>query len=176
MMRPIMRMVWPILLLGVAVIAAAAGNDGSAAISYPAAYDNYVIAVGATRYDETLAYYSNYGPSLDLVAPGGDLRVDQNKDGYGDGVLQQTFYRKLNNWGYYFFSGTSMASPHIAGTAALLFAKAVADINGNGKVNDEIRMVLESSADDLGPVGRDDTYGHGLINAAAALNWTPATP
>ena len=56
-------------------------------MGYPAAYDAYCIAVGATRYDEAVAYYSNGGPSLDLTAPGGDLNVDQNGDDYGDGVL-----------------------------------------------------------------------------------------
>ena len=86
---------------GVTLIAAA-GNDGVGGVCYPAAYDDYVIAVGATRYDETVAYYSNYGLSLDLVAPGGDLNVDQNKDGYGDGVLQQTYNKdgSETSWGY----------------------------------------------------------------------------
>lgn len=77
---------------GVTVIAAA-GNEylnGNPPM-YPAAYDDYVIAVGATRYDETRAYYSNTGSYLDLVAPGGDLNLDQNNDGYDDGVLQQTY-------------------------------------------------------------------------------------
>ncbi|MFQ6084398.1 MAG: S8 family serine peptidase, partial [Candidatus Aminicenantia bacterium] len=153
---------------GVTVVAAA-GNDSSTSIVYPAAYDAYVIAVGATRYDETLAYYSNYGPSLDLVAPGGDLTVDQNGDGYGDGVLQNTFNPNSKNprdFGYWFFQGTSMASPHVAGTAALLIA------NGNATTPDEIRAVLQETAEDLGTAGWDSTYGWGLIDAFAALNWT----
>ncbi len=60
---------------------------------YPAAYDAYCIAVGATRYDETRSYYSNTGTYLDIMAPGGDTRPgnDQNGDGYVDGILQQTF-------------------------------------------------------------------------------------
>ena len=58
------------------------------------------VAVGATRYDEAVAYYSNRGAALDLTAPGGDVRVDQNGDGYGDGVLQQTFGNTTNSWGY----------------------------------------------------------------------------
>jgi serine protease len=83
-------------------IVCASGNDGSPdTIDYPAAYDEYCIAVGATRYDETIAYYSNGGPSLDLVAPGGDLNVDQNNDGYGDGVLQQTFGNTTDDWSYW---------------------------------------------------------------------------
>jgi serine protease len=154
---------------GVTVVAAA-GNDSSPTLSYPAAYDAYVIAVGATRYDETLAYYSNYGPSLDLVAPGGDLNVDQNGDGYGDGVLQQTFRKtgRVISWGYYFFQGTSMAAPHVSGVAALLIA------NGNATTQDQVRTALQETAEDLGATGRDDTYGYGLVNAYAALGWTAA--
>ncbi len=97
-------------------------------MSYPAAYDDHVIAVGATRYDETLAYYSNYGLSLDLVAPGGDLNVDQNKDGYSDGILQQTYKKEGNGkifWGYCYMEGTSMAAAHVSGVAALIIASGI---------------------------------------------------
>ncbi len=156
---------------GVTVIAAA-GNDASSTISYPAAYDDYVIAVGATRYDESLAYYSNYGPSLDLVAPGGDLNIDQNGDGYKDGVLQNTFNpntKRTNDFNYWFFQGTSMATPHVSGVAALLIA------HGNANTPDEIRSALQETARDDGDPGRDDTYGWGIVDAYAALQWT-ATP
>jgi serine protease len=69
---------------GVTIIAAA-GNDYTTGNDpeYPAAYDEYVIAVGATRYDQARAPYSNTGSYLDIAAPGGDLTVDQNSDGYG---------------------------------------------------------------------------------------------
>lgn len=153
---------------GVTVVAAA-GNENSSTISYPAAYDDYVIAVGATRYDETRAYYSNYGSRLDLVAPGGDLTVDQNNDGYGDGVLQQTFGRRVGQFGYYFYQGTSMASPHVAGVAALVIANGVI---GPGNV----RAALQTTAEDLGDPNWDATYGWGLVDAFAALNWTPVPP
>ena len=152
------------------VIVAAAGNSSSSAPSYPAAYDQYVISVGAVRYDKNLAYYSNYGPSVDVVAPGGDTTVDQNGDGYGDGVLQQTFSGSRSNFGYYFYQGTSMASPHVAGAAALLIS------NGNAITPDQVRAALEGTTEDLGVSGKDTTYGWGLINALAALNWIAPTP
>ena len=148
---------------GVTIIASA-GNDSSSVIGYPAAYNDYVIAVGATRYDKALSYYSNYGSDLDLVAPGGDMTLDQNGDGYGDGVLQQTFKSpNFKVFGYWFFQGTSMAAPHVAGAVALLIA------SENATTPDEIRNVLQSNAQDLGAIGRDDIYGYGLLDTFAAL-------
>jgi len=162
------------------VIVAAAGNDGRNLLSYPAAYDDYVIAVGATRYDEQLASYSNYGQGLDLVAPGGQmcassswrfcLANDQNGDGYGDGILQQTFSGATDNFGYYFYQGTSMAAPHVAGVAALVIA------NGNATGVHDVRTALELTAGDLGSLGWDSTYGHGLVNASAALAYGDSAP
>jgi serine protease len=157
---------------GVTLIAAA-GNDGTGGVCYPAAYDDYVIAVGATRYDETLAYYSNFGLSLDLVAPGGDLNVDQNGDNYGDGVLQQAYKISGHNtisWGYSFMEGTSMAAAHISGVAALLIA------NGNATSPAEVREALESTAEDKGTAGWDIRYGWGIVDAFAALQWTASKP
>ncbi|MFA4881058.1 MAG: S8 family serine peptidase [Candidatus Doudnabacteria bacterium] len=154
---------------GVTIIAAS-GNEADEAgytggISYPAAYDNYVIAVGATRYDEGVAYYSNYGSSLDLTAPGGDITVDQNNDGYGDGVLQQTFGTNPKDWGYWFYQGTSMATPHVSGLAALLLSQ------DPSRTPDQIRTILQSTAEDKGTAGWDQYYGYGLIDAQAALNY-----
>jgi len=156
---------------GVTVVAAC-GNENTSSCLYPAAYDDYVIAVGATQYDENKAPYSNYGPSLDLVAPGGNNNLDQNKDGYADGVLQQTFQSsyRLCTFGYYFFQGTSMATPHVSGVAALLIAK------GNTTAPDEVRAALQETAECLPPGGTcpNDTYGYGLVDAYAALGWTAA--
>ena len=152
-------------------IVSAAGNEyqwGNFPV-YPAAYDDYCIAVGATRYDEKRAYYSNTGSYLDIVAPGGDLTVDQNGDGYGDGVLQNTFNPNSKNtadFGYWFFQGTSMATPHVAGVVALLISDGVTS-------PDNIRAVLESTAEDLGDLEWDKIYGWGLVDAAAALGYTP---
>ncbi|MEK7561126.1 MAG: S8 family serine peptidase [Patescibacteria group bacterium] len=150
---------------GITVIAAA-GNDGTNVLSYPAAYDDYVIAVGATRFDEARAPYSNYGAGLDIVAPGGDITVDQNNDGYGDGILQQTFGNRTDAWGYYFYQGTSMAAPHVSALAALLKGNGVAITSAS------IRRALQETADDLGATGWDMQSGWGLVNAERALTWT----
>jgi len=148
---------------GVTVVAAA-GNDGTDEVLYPAALE-HCIAVGAVGYDKQLASYSNYGTALDLVAPGGDLDMDQNGDGYDDGILQETFWSLGIGWGYWFSTGTSMACPHVAGVAALV--KAIHPEYGP----DEIRQVLQDTAEDLGAPGWDERYGYGLIDAYAAVSY-----
>ncbi len=147
------------------LVVAAAGNDSSRKnVSYPAIYST-VVAVGATDYANNLAGYSNRGTGLDIVAPGGDTRVDLNGDGYVDGILQETFNVNATGgpgFGYYFLQGTSMATPHVAGVAALIYA------NGLNTVND-IRQALFSTTTDLGSANFDSTFGHGLIQAYSAL-------
>ena len=152
-------------------IVCAAGNEFQQGnpTSYPAAYNAYCIAVGATRYDEARAPYSNTGSYIDLTAPGGDLDVDQNDDGYNDGVLQQTFSpitKRPNDFGYWFFDGTSMASPHVAGVAALVIANGVTG-------PDNVRAALQATAEDKGPIGWDEQYGWGIVDACAALGFCP---
>ncbi|MHC4644700.1 MAG: S8 family peptidase [Planctomycetota bacterium] len=150
---------------GVTIICAA-GNEyleGNPP-SYPAAYDEYCIAVGASTLGGTRAYYSNTGSYLDLAAPGGDLSDDLNADGYGDGILQQTFGVNPKDWGYFFYQGTSMAAPHVSGVAALLASTGVTD-------PDAIREALQNTARDLGPAGWDQQFGWGLVDAYAALNY-----
>jgi serine protease len=150
---------------GVTIICAA-GNEyeeGNTP-SYPAAYDEYCIAVGGTRFDQTRAYYSNTGDYLDLVAPGGDLYIDQNGDGYDDGILQQSFGTNPKDWGYWFYEGTSMTAPHVSGIAALLVSNGVTS-------PDAVREALQNTARDLGLAGWDQEYGWGLVDAYAALNY-----
>ncbi|MGB2865769.1 MAG: S8 family serine peptidase [Sedimentisphaerales bacterium] len=147
-------------------IVCSSGNEGSATtVLYPAAYDDYCIAVGATNYLEQVTGYSNCGASLDLTAPGGD-GVDNNGDGYMDGVLQQTHNgSNYSDFGYYFYTGTSMAAPHVSGVAALLIS------NGVATTPDQVRGALESTAEDKGAGGWDSEYGWGIIDAYAALHW-----
>ncbi len=148
-------------------IVCSSGNDGASnSIGFPAAYDDYCIAVGATRYDEAISYYSNGGTSLDITAPGGDVTIDQNNDGYGDGVLQQTHDgNDYTSFGYYFYQGTSMSAPHVSGVAALLISVGVA-ITPN-----TVREALQTTAEDHGEPGWDSWYGHGIVDAYAALNY-----
>ncbi len=153
------------------ILIAASGNDAGP-VAFPAAYPE-VIAVGALDYNKNLAPYSNFGPEQDLVAPGGDTTADSNEDGWVDGVVQETFWmfwgfrRFALGWDYYFLNGTSQASPHVAGVAALLLAKHPT------WGPDDVLNALTATAEDRGEPGLDDMYGHGLINAAAALNYTP---
>jgi subtilisin family serine protease len=155
----------------VTVVAATGNGDANGiggAVSYPAAMPG-VIGVGAVRYDRKRATYSNFGPDVDLVAPGGDVTVDQNADGYGDGILQETLIDGPGSFGYGFISGTSMAAPQVSAVAALLISRGV-------EGPDAIEAVLESTAVDLGPPGRDDEYGAGLLQSGAAVRSTQAPP
>jgi hypothetical protein len=130
------------------VIVAAAGNSGGS-IGYPAKLDP-VIAVGATDHNDHKAYFSSYGDELDVVAPG------------------VTIFSTVPNNGYDAFSGTSMASPHVAGVAGLLLAQRPT------LTNTHVIEILHQSADDLGQSGFDCYYGYGRVNAYQALQ--TATP
>ncbi|MGE3172584.1 MAG: S8 family serine peptidase [Planctomycetota bacterium] len=144
-------------------ICAATGNTGRSGVQYPARY-TACIAVGATRFDGRRPRYSTYGSGIDVVAPGGDVTVDQNGDGFGDGVLQQTFDPAApGTFAYYFFQGTSMATPHVAAVAALV--RSVRP----GYSAAQVRSAIESSCRDLGRSGYDTTYGNGLVDAATAI-------
>lgn len=154
------------------VVVAAAGNDGGI-VNCPAAYPT-VIAVGATDYAGQVSSYSSRGSALDIAAPGGDPNADLNGDGYSDGVLQSSYCTSgtfiilsggtFDQFCSIFMSGTSMASPHVAGVAALLLGE------DSTLSPAEVRHYLETTARDRGATGWDSLFGWGVLDARAALN------
>lgn len=147
-------------------LVAAAGNENSSTPTYPAAYPE-VLSVSATDYASEKAPYSNFGPTIAVAAPGGNASVDLNRDGYGDGVLSTAAddSRGSIRPTYRLYQGTSMAAPHVAGVIALM--KSVYP----GMTPDDVDNLLAGGdmTDDLGTTGRDDIFGHGLINAAKSV-------
>lgn len=124
---------------------AAAGNEGNRrgtgdSVGYPAAYDA-VMAVAATDSNNVRAYFSSTGPKVEISAPGVSILSTVPNNGYAS------------------YSGTSMASPHVAGVAALVKAA------NTSMDNAQIRTRLQSTAD---PLGNANWYGYGLVNALEA--------
>lgn len=135
------------------VMVAATGNDGLEVKRYPAAYSE-VIAVGAVNKDVKTSF-SNYGDHLSVVAPGEKLRTTS----IGSETVSY----------YWYFSGTSAASPQVAGLASLVWS-------ANPKLSAaQVREIIESTARDLGDPGFDIYFGHGHINAEAAVKKAQAT-
>lgn len=127
---------------------AAAGNSGSCAgtentVGYPARFAS-VVAVAATNALDERACFSSTGPAVEIAAPG----VSINSTRVGGGYMR--------------LSGTSMASPHVTGVAALVIGSGVTS-------RDEVRARLTETAGDLGPAGRDAHFGFGLVDADDAI-------
>jgi subtilisin family serine protease len=134
------------------VVIAAAGNSGASVI-FPAAYPE-AIAVSATDQNNVIASWSSRGPEVDLAAPGVSI------------------YSTYKGTGYATLSGTSMAAPHVTGSASLVLNTAVGtyDANLNGRWDpDEVQVKLQATAIDLGDAGFDNLYGWGLVNAFNAV-------
>jgi serine protease len=155
------------------LVVAAAGNEGHSAIAYPARAP-YVVSVGATTEHGCLASYSNDGAGLTLVAPGGgadaSLAGDPNchpEQPSGADIYQVTFTgsspRKFGLPGGY--EGTSMATPHVTATAALIIASGVI---GRRPSPAQLTARMEATARKLGGGGDERLYGAGLLDAAAA--------
>jgi thermitase len=128
-----------------ALIIAAAGNDGDATLNYPAAYAE-VVSVAATDNRDARASFSNANSDVEIAAPG--VNILSTKRGGG----------------YVSFSGTSMATPHVAGVAALIWGK------NPGFTAAQVRSKLDASVDDKGPAGRDPSFGFGRVNLQKALS------
>lgn len=138
------------------LIVASMGNANTYVPYYPAKYEN-VLAVAATGPSDYRWPYSNYGDHCDVAAPGDGIYSTMPI--YD--VYLNTEFGYLKNYDY--LSGTSMAAPHVSGLAALLWAVAPA------LSPDEVQAAIETTAVDKGSPGKDPYYGHGRIDAAAAL-------
>jgi serine protease len=148
------------------IIIAAAGNENTSQLSYPASYSG-VVSVSAVDQSRTRAPYSNYGTGIDVAAPGGNTQADVDGDGKPDGVYSTLGDDSsgTTHYTYNFYQGTSMAAPHVAGVAALM--KSVYP----ELTPAEFDSMLSSGelTTDIGNSGRDDLYGHGLIDAFQAV-------
>lgn len=159
------------------IIIAAAGNNNSSSPNYPAAYQG-VTAVSAVDSKLSRAPYSNFGPLIDVAAPGGSFAWDVNNDGQLDGIFSTAGNDSSGSieYTYRLLTGTSMAAPHVAGIAALMKA-----VNPT-LTPDAFDTLLASGAltQDIGVPGRDNEFGYGLIDAfkavTAASGKIPTTP
>lgn len=131
-------------------VVAAAGNNGSSTLTYPGAYQD-VLSVGALDGSNNRSSYSNYGPKLYITAP-------------GDGILSTV------PGGYGYKSGTSMATPHVAGVVALVLARFP------GISRSDLLARLQQGALDLGIAGRDDNYGWGLARSRESMDGSASVP
>ena len=127
------------------MLVAAAGNDGNSSFSYPASYDA-VISVGAVGSNESHASYSQYNSQVEIAGPGTSVASTYPTNSYR------------------YLTGTSMATPHVAGAAALVWSFFPQC------TNQEIRSVLNSTAKDKGSQGRDNFYGNGIVQAKDAFD------
>lgn len=123
----------------------AAGNNNADALSFSPANIDGMLTVAATDLGDVKATFSNWGERIDVAAPGVAITSTLPNNTYGT------------------YSGTSMATPHVAGVAALVKSKFPNLTAG------ELLQVIRTSADDLGVPGKDDSYGYGRLNAYKAL-------
>jgi serine protease len=143
------------------VVVAAAGNQASTLPAYPAASPG-VLSVVAVDAAANLAPYSNFGASVDLAAPGGDLSADRGLDGFGDGVLSTLYDDAQDEFVYGFYQGTSMATPHVAGVIALMLG-----VNPALTPADVDTMLASGSM--TRDIGSTFLFGRGLLDAFEAV-------
>ena len=128
------------------LVVVSAGNDGQYGVNCPGAYDQ-VMAVGSTTSSDARSYFSNYGPRLDIAAPGSGI-ISTIRVSYGS-------YGSLD--------GTSMAAPHVSGLAALIWSVAPS------LTRTQVIDIIQDNAVDLGTSGWDQYFGHGRINVWKTL-------
>ena len=137
-----------------ATVVVAAGNSAADAADFMPASCNNVITVAASDYrGQLVTRYSNFGTTVDIMAPGGDVQRDDDGDGNPDGVLSMV------NGGYAFYNGTSMAAPHVSGVAALFLA---ADPSLTPA---QVLATIQDNALPRSAVECPEPCGKGLLNA-----------
>ena len=135
------------------LVIASAGNSGDGTVSCPAC-DPGAISVAATNWRDELSYYTQFGPGLDISAPGGEC--------YSNTTDESCIYSSYLDGGFAMLQGTSMAAPQVTGTAAIVASKT----NLRGA---QLRARLESTTDDLGASGYDTNFGNGRLNSYRAV-------
>jgi serine protease len=141
---------------GVTIVVAAGNESSDAAGFIPASCDGVITVAASDRRGSLATRYSNFGPRVDIMAPGGDVRQDSDGDGNPDGVLSMV------DGGYAFYNGTSMAAPHTAGVAALLIAQ------DGTRTPAQIRSLLKANALPRSPAQCPNPCGAGLLNAVVS--------
>ena len=143
------------------VLVGAAGNNGREETFYPASFNN-VISVSATQRDDEFASWSSFGANVDVSAPGASVQTTN---------CTVCTYADHNTWGdHTYISGTSFATPNVAGTIALIRARFPAESPA------QVASRLISSVDDRGYAGFDNRYGRGRVNAFRALGGVTPVP
>jgi serine protease len=135
------------------LVIASAGNSGAGTVACPACDPN-AISVAATTWQDLKASYSQYGPGLDISAPGGNCFTNTTPEG--------CIYSANKSGGYMWMQGTSMAAPQVTGTAAIVASKTA--LRGSA-----LRSRLETTTDDRGASGYDQTFGAGRLNSYRAV-------
>ncbi|HEX7196396.1 MAG TPA: S8 family serine peptidase, partial [Candidatus Limnocylindria bacterium] len=144
-----------------AVLVAAAGNNGRQERFFPASFGN-VISVSATQVNDEFAHWSSYGDKVDVSAPGASVQTTN---------CTVCTYADHDSWGdHTYISGTSFATPNVAGVVALIRGR------NPGWTPSQVVGRLQSTVDDLGYAGTDIRYGRGRVNAYRALGGTVAAP
>ncbi len=164
------------------VVVGASGNAAATRLAYPARHST-VISVGATTEHRCLAYFSNRGKGIDIVAPGGGADASFANDAActpdqepGRNIFQMTFRTSGSTSRFGLpddYEGTSMAAPHVSAVAALVIASGVLGARPKPR---QVEQRLQDTAVDLGEPGYDRHYGAGLLDAAAATAPAASAP
>ena len=149
---------------GASVVVAAGNNAQDAANFNPASCEGVITVAASDARGQLVTRYSNFGSTVEIMAPGGDVRRDDNGDGNPDGVLSMV------DGGYAFYNGTSMAAPHVAGVAALLLAREPT------LTPPEVSQRLQGGAIPRSPSQCPQACGAGLLSALVATGGTAPPP